>query len=191
MRMKEAADEEVREAAGELLGLCRQYGATLIIDDRVGLVGETGADGVHLGKKDMPIKEARQLLGDKIIGGTANTLADIKLLIDEGVDYIGLGPYRFTRTKANLSPIVGEEGYRNIMRDLCQQGLHKVPIVAIGGILASDITLLKDTGVDGIAVSGAILNASDPREETRRMVELLNETGKRYEGKHKDKLSEF
>lgn len=189
--MKEAADEEVREAAGELLGLCRQYGATLIIDDRVGLVGETGADGVHLGKKDMPIKEARQLLGDKIIGGTANTLADIKLLIDEGVDYIGLGPYRFTRTKANLSPIVGEEGYRTIMRDLCQQGLHKVPIVAIGGILASDITLLKDTGVDGIAVSGAILNASDPREETRRMVELLNETGKRYEGKHKDKLSEF
>lgn len=191
MRMKEAADEEVREAAGELLGLCRQYGATLIIDDRVGLVGETGADGVHLGKKDMPIKAARQLLGDKVIGGTANTLADVKLLIDEGVDYIGLGPYRFTRTKANLSPIVGEEGYRTIMRDLCQQGLHKVPIVAIGGILASDIALLKDTGVDGIAVSGAILNASDPREETRRMVELLNETGKRYEGKHKDKLSEF
>ena len=78
LRMKGATDDDVRPIAREALSLCRQAGATFIIDDRVALVKELGADGVHLGKNDMPIAEARQLLGpDCIIGGTANTFADI------------------------------------------------------------------------------------------------------------------
>lgn len=83
--------------------LCRQYGATFIIDDRVDLVKEIGADGVHLGKLDMPIKEARKMLGKGfIIGGTANTFADIRQHVADGADYIGCGPFRFTTTKQKI-----------------------------------------------------------------------------------------
>ena len=78
LRMKDATDDEVRPLAIQALQLCRDYGATFIIDDRVELVRELGADGVHLGKNDMPIAEARRILGpDYIIGGTANTICTV------------------------------------------------------------------------------------------------------------------
>ena len=77
---------------------------------------KTGADGVHLGKNDMSPSDARKILGNGyIIGGTANTLDDIERLIKEGVDYIGLGPFRYTETKKNLSPILGIDGYKKIL----------------------------------------------------------------------------
>ena len=103
LRMKGATDDEVRPIACEALGLCRQAGATFIIDDRVALVKELGADGVHLGTNDMPIAEARRVLGPNyIIGGTANTFADIVAHHEASANYIGCGPFRFTTTKDNL-----------------------------------------------------------------------------------------
>lgn len=174
LRMKDASDDEVRRVASLLVPICRHYGATIILDDRVDLVGETGADGVHLGKNDMPVREARQRLGGKIIGGTANTFDDVRRLTLDGADYIGCGPFRFTTTKAHLSPILGIEGYREIIRMAGESGLRHIPIIAIGGIVAEDICQLMAAGVDGIAISGAILNADDPTGETMRIVELIN-----------------
>ena len=106
LRMKDAPEDEVRAAAGKALPLCRQYGAVLILDDRVELVRECGADGVHLGLTDMPVAEARRILprGQFIIGGTANTLEDIRLHASGGADYIGCGPFRFTTTKHHQGP---------------------------------------------------------------------------------------
>ena len=119
LRMKGATDDDVRPIACEALDLCRQAGATFIIDDRVALVKELGADGVHLGKNDMPIAEARQLLGPNcIIGGTANTFADIVAHHRASANYIGCGPFRFTTTKDNLSPVLGLEGYRHIVEQM-------------------------------------------------------------------------
>ena len=116
LRMKNATDDEVRPIAIEAQRLCREAGATFIIDDRVELVRELRADGVHLGKNDMPIAAARQLLGPGfIIGGTANTFADVKAISDAGGDYVGCGPFRFTTTKEKLSPILGLDGYRHIV----------------------------------------------------------------------------
>ena len=93
--------------------ICRKYNATLILNDHVHLVKEIGANGVHLGKSDMSPVKARELLGSNyIIGGTANNMEDIRQLHKSGVDYIGLGPFRFTRTKKNLAPILGIEGYK-------------------------------------------------------------------------------
>ena len=98
--MKDASEEELKTTAMHVQELCRQYGATFIIDDHVDLVKEIGADGVHLGKLDMPIKKARKMLGKGfIIGGTANTFADIRQHVADGADYIGCGPFRFTTTK--------------------------------------------------------------------------------------------
>lgn len=170
LRMKDATDGETRPVACEILKMCKEYGAKFIIDDRVELTKEIGADGVHLGKNDMPVDEARRILGNGyIIGGTANTFEDIERLTRQGADYIGCGPFRFTTTKKNLSPVLGLEGYANIVDRMRKAGI-KLPIVAIGGILKEDIPAIMHTGVTGIAVSGAILNADNPVEEMRRFV---------------------
>lgn len=172
LRMKDAPVSEVEQEALRLQHLCRDYGATFIIDDHVELVKKIHADGVHLGKKDMPVAEARKMLGkDFIIGGTANTFEDVKMHYEAGADYIGCGPFRFTTTKKNLSPVLGLEGYRSIVSQMKEAGIH-LPIVAIGGITFEDIPSIIATGVTGIALSGTILRADNPIEETRRIINI-------------------
>lgn len=199
LRMKDASDEEFVATASQVRELCSSYGATFIIDDRVHLVKEVGADGVHLGLKDMPISASRQLLGPSyIIGGTANRLEDAIAHIEAGADYIGCGPFRYTTTKKNLSPVLGLEGYISIVEGinshLCKiqspcPGSGKVfsscegnsvcrfPIVAIGGISLTDITQILATGVNGIALSGSVLNAEDPILEMRKVVAEITAAG--------------
>lgn len=173
LRMKEATEVEFMAAAAEIGRLCKEHGATFVLDDHVEWVEKTGADGVHLGKNDMPIDEARKILGnDKIIGGTANTFEDVERLYRQGADYIGCGPFRFTTTKKNLSPVLGLEGYQHIVDQMKAHGIN-LPIVAIGGILESDIKSILATGVSGIAVSGGILNAENPVEEMQRFLKLV------------------
>lgn len=172
LRMKDATDMQFTEMAERILPICRKYKAILILDDRVHLVNELGADGVHLGKKDMPIKEARKLLGPTmIIGATANTEEDLLSAYESGADYIGLGPFRFTMTKKGLSPILGCEGYRRIMEYRKRHGII-IPVVAIGGIRMEDLKDLHQTGVDGIAVSGLILNSNDKEQTTKEIIRL-------------------
>ena len=159
----------------QLAPLCRADGATFIIDDHVALVDAIGADGVHLGKNDMPVAEARRILGrDKIIGATANTFDDIEALRHLDIDYIGLGPYRFTTTKQRLSPVLGIDGYRRIMQQMKDASIN-IPVVAIGGITYDDIPSLMDSGVRGIAVSGSLINADNTTAETQKMITLLEE----------------
>lgn len=173
LRMKEATETEFMAAAAEIGRLCKEHGATFVLDDHVEWVEKTGADGVHLGKNDMPIDEARKILGnDKIIGGTANTFEDVERLYRQGANYIGCGPFRFTTTKKNLSPVLGLEGYQHIVDQMKSHGIN-LPIVAIGGILESDIKSILATGVSGIAVSGGILNAENPTEEMQRFLKLV------------------
>ncbi len=172
LRMKDASDEELEQTALQIQSLCKQYGATFIIDDHVELVKKISADGVHLGKNDMPIAEARKILGKSfLIGGTANTFEDVKAHYEAGADYIGCGPFRFTTTKKNLSPILELEGYRSIVSKMKESGIP-LPIVAIGGITYDDIPAIMETGVTGIALSGTILRAEDPVAETRRIMSL-------------------
>ena len=170
LRMKEASPEEILPIAEEALGMCREYHATFIIDDHVELAKQIKADGVHLGKLDMPIAEARRILGkDFLIGGTANTFEDVLAHHQAGADYIGCGPFRFTTTKKNLSPVLGLEGYRRIVLQMNEAGIH-LPIVAIGGITKEDIPALMGTGITGIALSGSILRAEHPTEEMKEIV---------------------
>ena len=168
--MKDAMEIDFLRAAKKIRRLCDEYHATFILDDHVEWVGLIGADGVHLGKNDMPVDEARKMLGrNKIIGGTANTFEDVERLSRQEADYIGCGPFRFTTTKKNLSPVLGLEGYRDITAQMKAHDIQ-LPIVAIGGILHQDIPAIMQTGVTGIAVSGAILNAENPVEEMRLFI---------------------
>ena len=172
LRMKGAAIDDVRSVALEAMRMCKECGATFVIDDHVELVKELGADGVHLGKNDMPIKEARSLLGEGfIIGGTANTFADVKAHYEAGADYIGCGPFRFTTTKENLSPVLGLEGYEQILRRMKDEGID-LPVVAIGGITINDIPQLMRIGMSGVALSGTVLRAADPVAEMRQIVSM-------------------
>ena len=173
LRMKDASLDEVEAMALPVQTLCRRYGAIFVIDDHVELVKKIGADGVHLGKNDMPVDEARRILGpDFIIGGTANTFDDIRRLHQAGADYIGCGPFRFTETKKNLSPVLGLQGYRDIVRQMRQNGID-LPIVAIGGITLPDIPEILGTGVTGIALSGMILHAPDPVAMMEQVVSAM------------------
>lgn len=170
LRMKEAPLEEVEAVALQLKPLCKEHEAMLIIDDHVELVKKMEVDGVHLGKNDMPISQARQILGEAfIIGGTANTFEDVVQHYRAGADYLGIGPFRFTTTKKNLSPVLGLEGYATILSQMKEAHIE-LPVVAIGGITYEDIPDILRTGVNGIALSGTILRAENPVEETRRIL---------------------
>lgn len=173
LRMKDAADDEVRTVARQALALCRKHNAIFIIDDRTDIVKEVGADGVHLGKNDMPIKEARNLLSEHaIIGGTANTIDDIRRLWKDGADYIGCGPFRYTTTKKNLAPVIGLDGYRCISQAMRDEGIT-LPVVAIGGITKDDVADIMQAGMNGIAISGAVTKAENPADEMKRLKQLV------------------
>jgi thiamine-phosphate diphosphorylase len=161
LRMKEASDEEFLATAAEAMKICRAGGSRLIINDRVGVAAAVNADGVHVGQEDLPVKEARRILGEgKIVGGTANSIGDIREHVNGGADYIGLGPFRYTATKEKLSPILGLEGYRGVMREMEAEGIS-LPVFAIGGIEVEDIGGLVDAGVYGVAFSGLLVRAAD------------------------------
>lgn len=172
LRMKDEPLEEVECVALQLKPLCKEKGAILVLDDHVELAAKLELDGVHVGKNDMPVADARRLLGEAyIIGGTANTYEDVCLHARSGADYVGVGPFRFTTTKKNLSPVLGLEGYHSILQKLQQDGIS-IPVVAIGGINYEDIPAILNTGVRGIALSGTILRAEDPVAEVSRILTL-------------------
>jgi thiamine-phosphate pyrophosphorylase len=177
LRFKNASDEDLKNLAFQVKELCAGHRAKFIINDHPHIAKAVNADGVHLGLSDMPVSEARGIVGlgllkpplgvwgpvpAKIIGGTANTLEDILRRVDEGCSYIGLGPFRFTQTKEKLSPILGIEGYEKIMSELVKQNIT-VPVYAIGGIVPDDIPAIMQTGVYGVAVSGVITTHSDKK----------------------------
>lgn len=175
LRMKDSTTADILSTSRRMASLCRSYGAVFVLDDRVDLVVQSGADGVHLGQNDMPVAQARGLLGaGYIIGATANNAVHIEAACETGADYIGLGPYRFTTTKKNLSPTLGLEGYADVISKVRGKGLN-VPIVAIGGLDEDDIEPLRRVGVDGYAISGAIAKAANRTEKTRRILGIINE----------------
>jgi len=174
LRMKDTATELIEREVLKIVPVANFHNAILLINDHADIVKKTGAHGVHLGKNDMCPAEARAILGDEyIIGGTSNTLEDIISLIEKGVDYVGLGPFRFTTTKKNLSPVLGLEGYEQIISELLKMNMN-VPIIAIGGILQSDIESLKQTKIHGIALAGAIMAGNDIEINIQNYQQLIH-----------------
>ena len=172
LRLKDTDSDTIKNMARRATEIAAHFNATLIIDDDVEAVRDTGAHGIHLGLNDMPVAKARRMLPDKIIGATANTAADIIAAWKAGADYIGLGPFRFTTTKKKLSPVLGTDGYRREITIARNAGVD-IPIVAIGGITGHDIADILECGPDGVSISGAILNAPDQAEATRHIMYLI------------------
>jgi thiamine-phosphate pyrophosphorylase len=178
LRFKNATLTDIQNLGTEVKSLCKIFNATFIINDHILLAQELDADGVHLGLEDSPVEEARKTLGpDKIIGGTANTWEHVQKRVAEKVDYIGLGPLRFTPTKKELSPILGVAGYEAILSEQNRTG-DRTPIFAIGGVTAEDIPALMDAGIYGVAVSSALLQGNDAGTIIQNFNEKLHATVK-------------
>lgn len=168
LRMKHSPLSEIEKTAYILKEECDKYKAKLIINDNSDLALKIGANGVHLGQKDEAISLVRnKIRQNQIIGKTCNSLEHIKQAVESGADYIGLGPYRFTSTKENLSPILGLEGYKDIDVD--------IPIYAIGGIRLEDVEKLSQTKVYGIALSSLILESEDPEKKIKELRKYFKE----------------
>jgi thiamine-phosphate pyrophosphorylase len=147
---------------------CDKYKAKLIINDNSDLALKIGANGVHLGQKDEAISIAKgKIRENQIIGKTCNSLEHIKQAVKSCADYIGLGPYRFTSTKENLSPILGIEGYKYLNLD--------IPIYAIGGIRLEDAKPLSETRIYGIAISSLILESKEPEKKVKELRKYFKE----------------
>lgn len=175
LRLKEVDLDTYIATAQKAKIICQQYGALLTINDQVAVAAAIEADGLHLGKEDMPPSIARpQLPKDMLIGGTANTWEDILRLQAEQVDYIGLGPFTMTSTKKKLSPILGLAGYQDLLAKMQQANIN-IPVLAIGGIQEKDVVELKQTGIWGIAVSGLISHATNPKSLCEALLQTLNQ----------------
>ncbi len=179
LRMKNRPVKEIEQTAAAIKQICDRYNCRLIINDHTDIAINTGAYGVHLGMEDLHPAEARRLSDNKvIIGCTANSFQRV-LEVSPYADYIGIGPYRYTRTKEKLSPVLGIEGIKNIV-DHCRHNQITIPLIAIGGITVEDVTALISTGIDGIAVSSAIFSAMDIKTVVSSFLLSLNESIKTY-----------
>jgi len=174
LRVKDTPQDEWFETGRKAKDLLKNTNIKLIINDNVYLAKEIDADGVHLGKSDMEVGEARKILGgQKIIGGTANTFNDVINLHQKGIDYIGLGPFKLTKTKKNLAPQLSQFAYEVILKKLEMQQI-KIPIIAIGGIQIADVIPLMTAGLYGIAVSSAIVKSTSITQSVAHFQEQLN-----------------
>jgi thiamine-phosphate pyrophosphorylase len=168
-RTKISSHLEKKQIAEEVQQVCRKYNATFVINDHIELAKEIGADGVHLGQGDMPIEKARAVLGPEvIIGGTANTLDEIQKHIQDDVDYIGIGPYRWTDTKKKLAPILGQDGIAQ-----CHKLFPNVHFTVIGGVVPEDVLELIRLGVKSVAVCSGISLAEEPEKAVQRYLSVF------------------
>jgi thiamine-phosphate pyrophosphorylase len=155
--------------AGEVIRrLCRETGVTFIVNDRVDIAMALDADGVHLGQRDLPVREARRLIGpSKLIGGSASTADEAKQLELEGADYIGFGHVYPTSSKNKPGEPKGPDALREASSAVT------VPVIAIGGIDASNLTPVIAAGAWGVAVIGAVCGAEDPLAATAELATAL------------------
>lgn len=166
LRDKTMSTAELAETAKKIAQLCKKNGVIFIVNDRIDIALVSGADGVHLGKEDIPKKEARKLLGkNKIIGGTAHTLKEALECRAEGADYIGYGHIYPTYTKHKPEKPKGISNLIKIVNNI------RIPVYAIGGIDAGNIENVVSTGVHGAAFAGAVLRADNPG---KTLLELRN-----------------
>ncbi len=153
LRLKNVSEKKMLRLATEAREITSHFQTRLIINDHYKIAKEVKADGVHLGQTDVCPTVARKYLYTwQMIGGTANTLQDCETLLDKEIDYISLGPFRESTTKANVPSILGLKGYMAITDVL----KTPIPIIGVGGITITDVTDILETGISGLAVSRAI-----------------------------------
>lgn len=167
-------DDALLEDIHAIAEICDDWGATLIVTDHIHLNRKADIQGFHIEDFDADFKAIREQLGeDMTIGGSSNTVEGLIRLAAEGVDYAGCGPFSTTTTKPNNSPLLGIEGYKNIVAILHEKGIS-LPVLAVGGVTLTDVEPLMETGIFGIAASSAINKADDLKAAYQDFYHQLN-----------------
>lgn len=168
VRAKDCTDRALYELARQVVEICDAHAATCIVDDRVDIALAAGAAGTHLGAGDLPMAAARSLAGPgHLLGGTARTAESARALVDDGADYLGVGPAFPTATKSGLPTALGPAGVAAVVSAV------DVPVIAIGGITPARIPSLTAVGALGVAVVTAVSDAPDPGAATRELLAAL------------------
>ena len=163
LREKNRSTRKYMELATATHEITKCYNIPLIIDDRVDVALAVGAEGVHLGQTDMPVKIARQLMGpDKIIGATTKTVPQALVAYEQGADYLGVGAIYPTTTKV-VTILTSVDTLKEIVKAV------PIKVNAIGGLNKNNIDVLKGSGIAGICVVSAIMKADDPECATREL----------------------
>ncbi len=169
LREKDLDPQLFLEEAREIRKLCQAYRVPFLINDNVEIALACQADGVHVGQEDMAAAEARAKLGpDKIIGVSVHTAEEARKAVEDGADYLGAGAVFPTGTKSDAEPMS-----QNTLREICQA--VDIPVVAIGGLNASNILSLKGTGADGVALVSAIFGAEEIETACQQLLGLSEE----------------
>lgn len=171
MREKSAPGREMYESGKALRALCDRYGVPLIVDDRLDIALAIGADGVHLGQSDLPVAAARNIAGpDFIIGATAKTIEQARIALESGADYIGTGAIYPTTLKVAtvLTPV-------STLREILQE--VDIPMLAIGGLAADNLHVLKGVEIGGIAVVSAVMQRPDPDVAVKELLDSMKRLG--------------
>lgn len=163
LREKGRFDDALLKEAHAIRHLCRAHNVPFILNDRVELAAQLGADGIHVGQSDMAAQDVRKCLGsDMLLGVSCHTIEEARKAEAAGADYIGVGAIFPTATKADASYVT-----RDTLREICRA--VSTPVIAIGGITTDDMQLLHRTGIAGVALVSAIFGADDIERETRRL----------------------
>lgn len=169
-REKSASTRHMIEEAAMLCQLCRCHHVPFIVDDRVDVALAVDADGVHVGQEDMPTGLARRLIGrERILGVSVENAAQLGAAVAEGADYVGASPIFATPTKPDAPPPMGLQGLKGVAH------ASPVPVVAIGGLNASNAASIIHAGAAGVAVVSAIVGADDIQEAARRLLRIIKE----------------
>lgn len=167
LREKNRTTREYLQLAAVTHEVTARYGIPLIIDDRVDVALAVGAEGVHVGQSDMPVRMARKLMGeDKIVGATAKTVPQALEAFEQGADYLGCGAIYPTTTHVQtvITPV---ETLKDVVKAV------PIPVNAIGGLNKDNIFVLKGSGIAGICVVSAIMKVADPETATRELKEAF------------------
>lgn len=153
------SDNELIAEINDVAAICDDWGATLILTQHYHLLDKVDAQGVHMESMDVDLAQIRQIIGDdKTLGTSAITVERLMKLQNAGeVDYCGYGPFAHSDAKFSSYPFLGFGGFREL-----QKYPVTLPVIAVGGIRSTDVDALMETGIAGIAVSGAVNNAADP-----------------------------
>lgn len=171
LRWKTGTDREIVELAKRIGPRLREAGIPFVINDRIDLALAAGADGIHLGVDDLPLDAARQLGGPGFIIGFSPETDEQIVLASESASYLGIGPFFATQTKLDAGDALGATEFAR------RRSLTGLPVVAIGGISASNAGDVLAAGADGVAVASAILASDDPGAATRALREATAGAG--------------
>lgn len=168
LREKDLNGSQLYELAGDLRKITREYGAKLLINDRIDIALAVAADGVHLGRASLPVSAARHMLGsDQIIGYSAHDVAEALQAERDGADFVTFGPVYATPSKAAYGEPIGLARLAEVARCL------NIPVFALGGVKKSSVDEVLSAGAHGIALISAIIAAQNPADETAALLRTI------------------